>query len=348
MLTLQEIQQSRPLNAAARATVSKARSSIQQILDRRDPRLLVVVGPCSMHDPLAASDYAARLRELARELSDSLFIVMRTYLEKPRSTVGWKGFVTDPGMDDSCQIEEGLDRARALLNDINALGLPCATESLDPMLVPYTQDLVSWTALGARTAESQVHRTMASGLPMPVGIKNGTDGCVGTAVDGIEAIANPHTYMAVAEHGRVALTRSSGNAHTHVVLRGGRHGPNFDASGVAQCEAAMVARGMRPSIMIDCSHANANKMHERQLDVLHEVTHQLCAGNQSLIGVMLESFLFSGNQPATQPASERAYGVSVTDPCLGWVETQRALRELRESFKPALALRASAPQRAVA
>jgi 3-deoxy-7-phosphoheptulonate synthase len=273
---------------------------------------------------------------------------MRTYLEKPRSTVGWKGYVTDPALDGTCQMETGLQRARALLHYINAHGLPCATESLDPMLVPYTEDLVSWTALGARTAESQVHRAMASGLAMPVGIKNGTDGCVATAVDGIEAIASQHTYVAVADHGGLAMTRSNGNAHTHVVLRGGRDGPNFDAGSVADCESALSRRQMRANIMVDCSHANANKMHERQLDVLEEVSRQLCAGNHSLMGVMLESFLFPGNQPATRPVEARSYGVSVTDPCLGWGDTERALRELRKAIKPALEMRASSPQRAVA
>lgn len=339
MLTPHQLLERVPVQSCAAETVASCRSAIRRILTGDDNRLLVIAGPCSIHDASAAQDYAERLTELARGVDDRLLLVMRTYLEKPRTTIGWRGFLDDPALDGSCDMEAGLTEARLLLTRLNGAGVPCATESLDPLLAPYLQDLVSWTALGARTSESQVHRAMASGLPMPVGIKNGTDGRVSTAIDGVETALSPQSYVGIDQHGRVAHLSSAGNPLSHVVLRGGGSGPNFEAANVMHCESAIVARGLEPNIVVDCSHANSGKVAKRQLDVLADVEIQISDGNQSIVGVMLESHLFEGNQTLTDDASALRYGVSITDACLGWEDTERAIHGFAEGVGAALSQR---------
>jgi len=325
MLTPSELRTALPISDTALATVVRAQDTIRQILAGEDPRLLAIVGPCSIHDPVSALEYAGRLARLAGDVNHSLVLVMRTYFEKPRTTVGWRGLITDPDLDGTCDMDRGLMTARRLLLDINSLGLACATESLDPMLVGYTEDLVAWTALGARTAESQVHRAMASGLPMPVGIKNGTDGAVETAADALVAAAAPQVYPALDHTGRITVRRSPGNPWGHLVLRGGRHGPNFSRDAVQAAENVLTDRGLSPRLVVDCSHANSAKRPERQLTVLDTVADQICSGNRSIRGLMIESHLEPGNQA---PDGELRHGVSITDPCLGWSQTEEALRQL--------------------
>ena len=327
LLTSQQLLQRVPMTSAAQQTVATSRAAIENILVGKDRRLMVIAGPCSIHDPESALEFGERLRALSLELQDELLILMRTYLEKPRTVLGWRGFMTDPHLNGSFDIESGAQTARKLLTRLNELGLGCATESLDPMLVGYTEDLVAWTALGARTSESQVHRAMASGLAMPVGFKNGTHGDVEIAVDALQTARNGQTYIRLDRSGQAVTHRSDGNQFGHVVLRGGRNGPNFDESHVAACEQKLRARQLPENIVIDCSHANSDKQHARQLDVLINVGQQIVAGNQSIVGVMLESHLHDGNQPL-QAAADLNYGVSVTDACLGWDATAQALRRL--------------------
>ena len=336
MISPSTLRQSQPLSARALATVASARAGICDILARQDHRLLIVVGPCSIHDPQAALEYASRLVELQAQLRNDLLIVMRTYFEKPRTTVGWRGFIDDPHLDGSCDIEAGLASARSLLLDINVMGLPCATESLDPMLVGYTEDLVSWTALGARTTESQVHRAMASGLAMPIGVKNSTAGTVEIAVDALQTINHAQTYVGLDEHGRTAIRRSPGNAHAHVVLRGGSAGPNYDAVHVAGAEARLTARGLAANLVIDCSHANSAKRAQNQIAVLADISQQLIGGDTAIVGVMLEGHLHHGKQSISADSQPLSYGVSVTDECLGWDDTALALQDLCAATRDAL------------
>jgi 3-deoxy-7-phosphoheptulonate synthase len=294
-----------PASERATQTVSTARRALANILQGRDPRLLVVVGPCSIHDIAAAMDYAQRLKALADELSDQLFIVMRVYFEKPRTTVGWKGLINDPRMND--------------------MGLPCGTEALDPITPQYLGDLIAWSAIGARTTESQTHRELASGLSSPVGFKNGTDGNLDVALNGMLSAAQPHAFLGINGSGQVALTQTRGNAFGHLILRGGAV-PNYDSVAVSEAEAALVAAKLPVNIVVDCSHANSRKNHALQTLVLKDVVHQIADGNRSLKGVMLESNLFEGSQKLGNPKDLR-YGVSVTDACVGWDTTAACLRE---------------------
>jgi len=320
-----------PASERAMRTVSSARHTVANILQGTDSRLLVVVGPCSIHDIGAAMDYAQRLKTLADEVKDQLFIVMRVYFEKPRTTVGWKGLINDPRMDDSFRIEEGLHIARKLLADLNDMGLPCGTEALDPITPQYLGDLIAWSAIGARTTESQTHRELASGLSSPVGFKNGTDGNLEVALNAMLAAAQPHAFLGINEFGQVALTHTRGNAFGHLILRGGSV-PNYDSVSVAQAEAELTAAKLPVNIVVDCSHANSRKNHHLQSLVLKDVVGQITDGNRAIKGVMLESNLFEGNQKLGKPADLK-YGVSITDACLGWEATEAGLREAAERLR---------------
>ncbi|MBN8410876.1 3-deoxy-7-phosphoheptulonate synthase [Halomonas denitrificans] len=339
LVTPEQLKQEIPLSAEAEATVIEGRKTVQNILDGSDPRLLMVVGPCSIHDVDAALDYARRLRRLADEVKDSLFIVMRVYFEKPRTTVGWKGLINDPHLNDSFEIEEGLHIARRLLVELSELGLPLATEALDPISPQYLQDCISWSAIGARTTESQTHREMSSGLSCPVGFKNGTDGSLDVAVNALQSVAHPHNFLGIDQQGKVAIIRTRGNAYAHVVLRGGNGKPNYDSVSVALAEQELKKAGVKPNIMIDCSHANSNKDAALQPLVLDNVTHQILDGNRSIIGLMVESNIGWGNQKIKQDRSEMAYGVSVTDACIDWDTTVEALRGMNERLAPVLTKR---------
>jgi 3-deoxy-7-phosphoheptulonate synthase len=319
---------------------------VEAILEGRDPRLLVVVGPCSVHDTAAALDYARRLRALADEVSDTLLLVMRVYLEKPRTSVGWDGFTNDPRLDGSCRVAEGTERGRRLLLDVNELGLPVGSEALDPIAPRYHGDLVSWYAIGARTAESQPHRKLASGLGTPIGFKNATDGRVDVAVNAILAAARPHAFLGIDERGRSAVIRTRGNRHGHLVLRGGEGRPNFDSVSVALAEQALARAGVAARIVVDCSHANSWKDPARQPAVARDVLRQLANGNGSIAGLMLESFLEPGSQPIPADPATLRHGCSVTDPCLGWEATAGVLREARASLAAVVAARRREPGRA--
>ena len=314
-----------PASPRATQTVSAARRTMASILAGRDRRLFVVVGPCSIHDPAAAMEYAHKLKALADELADQLFIVMRVYFEKPRTTVGWKGLINDPHMDDSFCIDEGLHVARRLLVDLNDLGLPCGTEALDPITPQYLGDLIAWSAIGARTTESQTHRELASGLSSPVGFKNGTDGNLDVALNAMLSAAQPHAFLGINGDGQVAVTQTRGNAFGHLILRGGAV-PNYDSVAVSEAESALQTSKLPVNIVVDCSHANSRKNHALQTLVLKDVVHQIVDGNQAIKGVMLESNLFEGNQKLGQPKDLR-YGVSITDACLGWDTTAACLRD---------------------
>ena len=315
-----------PASEDAMRTVAAGRAAVEAILDGRDPRMLAIVGPCSIHDPDAALDYARRLASVRADVADRTEIVMRVYFEKPRTTVGWKGLINDPHLDGSYDIEAGLRLARRLLRDIAELGLPAATEFLDPIVPQYLADLVSWAAIGARTTESQTHREMASGLSMPVGFKNGTDGSLEVALDAMQAAGTSHSFLGIDENGVTADVRTSGNPYGHLVLRGGRARSNFDPESIAGALEQLDARKLRRALLVDCSHANSRKVPARQEDVYRSVVEQRRAGTPGLIGVMLESNLEEGNQPFPQPRAALRYGVSITDPCLGWADTERLLR----------------------
>lgn len=311
------------LEPALKEQIAGHRQAIRNILSGQDSRLLVVMGPCSIHDRDSALDYARRLKDLADEVADSMVLVMRVYVEKPRTTVGWKGLVYDPHLDGSDNMAEGLASTRRLMRDITALGLPIACELLQPMLSAYMDDLVSWAAVGARTTESQIHREMVSALPMPTGFKNGTDGGIQVAIDAMGASRHGHRYPGFDDSGCPALLHSSGNPDTHLVLRGGHHGPNYDAQSVERTSSALRAAGVSTALMVDCSHANSDKDPTRQPLVLDEVIRQRLSGTSSLVGVMLESHLETGKQALGGPLR---YGVSITDGCLGWVDTEHHLR----------------------
>ena len=341
MLAPEEMKQRVPLTDRAATTVIEGRRTVEEILDRRDPRLLVVVGPCSIHDPVAGLDYARRLRALSDEVSDTLFLVMRVYFEKPRTTVGWEGFTNDPRMNGSYRIKEGMERARRFLVDVNDLGMPTATEALDPIAPHYRGDLVAWTAIGARTSESQTHRNLASGLSTPVGFKNGTEGEIDGAVNAIVAASRPHAFLGVNDQGRTSVIRTRGNRHGHLVLRGGGGRPNFDTVSISMAEAALAKAGVPQNIVVDCSHANSWKKPELQPLVVRDVVHQLREGNRSIVGLMVESFLEAGNQPASADPSTLKYGLSVTDPCLGWDTTRDMIRDAAASLKTTIAARRS-------
>ena len=324
------LRQRLPLSDALAARVHADRNAIRAVLEGRDPRLLVVVGPCSLHDPVAALEYAERLAALAPELSDQLLLVMRAYVEKPRTTVGWKGLLYDPHLDGRGDMAEGLRLSRRLMLDILEAGLPLATELLQPMAASYFDDLLGWAAIGARTSESQIHRELVSGLDLPVGFKNGTDGSLTIACDAMRSAAHPHRHFGIDALGHPALLETHGNPDTHLVLRGGHRGPNHDAASVAQARAALAKQGIAARLVVDCSHANSGKDPLRQPAVLAEVIEQRLAGDVSLRGVMLESNLFDGCQPLS---GELRYGVSITDGCLGWTGTERLLRETAEALR---------------
>ncbi|MGM0451426.1 MAG: 3-deoxy-7-phosphoheptulonate synthase [Pseudomonadota bacterium] len=321
-----------PLTDAARRTVLEGRQTINNILDGKDPRLFLVVGPCSIHDPEAALDYARRLKALQEEVSDTLFLVMRVYFEKPRTTTGWKGLINDPHLDDSFDIERGLYLGRKLLLDIAELGLPTATEALDPTAPQYLQDTIAWSAIGARTTESQTHREMSSGLSMAVGFKNGTDGSLDVAVNAMKSTGNPHSFLGIDQNGQVAITRTKGNPYSHVVLRGGGGKPNYDSVNVALCEKELAEAGARNAIMVDCSHANSSKDPAVQPLVMQDVSHQVKEGNLSIIGLMVESNINWGKQKLAA-REEMQYGVSVTDACIDWETTEKAIREMRDELR---------------
>ena len=314
-----------PANAAATLTVSAARRTLAEILSGRDSRLFVVVGPCSIHDTKAAMEYAHLLKALANEVADQLFIVMRVYFEKPRTTIGWKGLINDPRMDDTFRIDEGLRVARRLLVELNAIGLPCGTEALDPITPQYLGDLIAWSAIGARTTESQTHRELASGLSSPVGFKNGTDGNLDVALNAMLSAAQPHAFLGIDGEGQVAVTQTRGNAFGHLILRGGAV-PNYDSVAIAQAGSALAEAGLPLNVVVDCSHANSRKNHALQTLVLKDVVHQISDGNRTIKGVMLESNLFEGNQKLGD-ARDLRYGVSITDACLGWDTTRASLLE---------------------
>jgi 3-deoxy-7-phosphoheptulonate synthase len=306
--------------------IREARATARRILRGEDPRLMVVVGPCSIHDPESAMDYARRLAALAKELEDRVFVVMRVYFEKPRTTVGWKGLINDPRLDDSGEVEEGIHLARRLLLEIGALGLPAGTEFLDPIIPQYIADLISWAAIGARTTESQTHREMASGLSMPVGFKNGTDGSIQTAIDAMRSACAAHSFLGIDQEGMTSIVKTAGNPDSHIVLRGGRDGANYGPEHTAAAADRLVKAGLPVSLMVDCSHANSGKDPLRQPEVLRNVLQQRKGGREGLVAVMLESHIHLGTQPAA--ASGLKYGVSVTDACLDWDSTASLLREI--------------------
>jgi 3-deoxy-7-phosphoheptulonate synthase len=332
------IKEQLPMTERANRTVVDGRAAVQRILAQRDSRLLVVVGPCSIHDPKGAMEYAHKLAALNREVNEQLFIVMRVYFEKPRTTIGWKGLINDPRMDGSCDIEEGLRLGRKLLLEINELGLPAATEFLDPIVPQYIDDLITWAAIGARTTESQTHREMASGLSMPVGFKNGTDGSLQIAIDAMSSARTPHSFLGIDQDGFTSLVRTRGNGDGHVVLRGGRARTNYDPQSVAEAAAQLAKSNLPPVLMVDCSHANSLKQHAKQEDVWRSLIEQRAVGTRAIIGAMVESYLKEGQQPVPQNPQEMIYGVSVTDACLSWETTERMLRHghaaLREAGKP--------------
>lgn len=339
LITPELLKSALPMSDSIHDTLAASRKVIEDILDRQDPRVFVVVGPCSIHDPSAALEYARRLKILADELSDTLYIVMRVYFEKPRTTVGWKGLVNDPHLNDSFRIEEGLHIARKLLLDILEIGLPTSTEALDPISPQYLQDLISWTAIGARTTESQTHREMASGLSSAVGFKNGTDGGLSVATNALHSAAKAHRFLGINGQGQVSVFTTRGNAYGHIVLRGGTAGPNYDSMNIKLCEDALAKAGVSKNIMVDCSHANSSKQPELQPSVVENVANQILEGNTSIIGLMIESNLHAGNQDIPANLDDLKYGVSVTDGCIDWATTEASLRAMRDTLKAALITR---------
>lgn len=331
------IQKEIPHTKKSLATVLNGRATLEDILERKDHRRFIVVGPCSIHDPEAALDYARRLKPLADEVADVLVLVMRVYFEKPRTTVGWKGLINDPDRDDSFNMVKGIRIARTLLRDISEMGLAIGTEALDPLMPQYLGDLVSWNAIGARTTESQTHREMASGLSTPVGLKNGTDGGLTVAINAMQSARTPHAFLGIDAEGLTSVIRTAGNPHGHLILRGGL-APNYGAEAVAQAESLLEKAGLPSSIVVDCSHGNSNKDHKRQVGVLQEVVQQIRAGNQSLVGMMIESNIVEGAQKIQANLAALVYGQSVTDACIGWEDTVTAIREaaaaLRDIAKP--------------
>jgi 3-deoxy-7-phosphoheptulonate synthase len=334
--TPDDIKQRLPLTDTAEATVLAGRQTVQRILDHQDHRVFVVVGPCSIHDLTAARDYARRLRDLAEEVGDTLYLIMRVYFEKPRTTVGWKGLINDPHLDDSFNIAEGLRIARELLLEIAEMGLPTGTEALDPICPQYLGDLIAWTAIGARTTESQTHRELASGLSTPVGFKNATSGNLDVAINALQSASRSHSFLGINQHGQSAVIRTTGNRYGHVVLRGGSEGPNYDTVTIALCEKELLKSKLPLNIVVDCSHANARKDPALQPLVLNDCAHQILEGNRSIVGFMIESNLGWGNQSIPADRSQLQYGISITDPCVDWATTETMLREARAKLKDVL------------
>jgi 3-deoxy-7-phosphoheptulonate synthase len=333
--TPEEVKRRLPLPTASEEFVYRSRGAVRRILDREDPRLFAVVGPCSIHDPAAAREYATRLQGLARRVEETMLVLMRVYFEKPRTTIGWKGLINDPDMDDSFQIEKGIGQARELLLFLAEIGLPAATEALDPIMPQYLSELVTWTAIGARTTESQTHREMASGLSTPVGFKNGTDGSLAVAINALQSARHPHHFLGITQQGQSAVFRTRGNRYGHIVLRGGGGRPNYDSVSIALCERELEMAGLPGSIVIDCSHGNSNKDPGLQTLVAENVAHQILDGNRSIVGLMLESNLHWGSQPITAKRADLQYGVSVTDACIDWETTEGLLQSLDTRLRSA-------------
>ena len=330
LISPETLKEDLPVSETASETVITARKAIQQILAGKDQRLLVIVGPCSIHDADAAHDYAERLKKLADQVAETILIVMRVYFEKPRTTVGWKGLINDPELNGSHKINEGIKLARKILLATNNMGLPCATETLDPITLQYLADLISWSAIGARTTESQTHRELASGLSMPVGFKNGTNGGLNVALNAMASAQQPHHFLGISQQGASSVIQTSGNNFVHLVLRGGSNGPNFDAVSIHNAADELASAGLPKAIMIDCNHANSGKDPERQELVLRNLILQIKDGDQSIIGTMIESNINGGNQPISK---DMKYGVSVTDACLDWDNTNRILLNAHDSLK---------------
>ncbi|MFA7232738.1 MAG: 3-deoxy-7-phosphoheptulonate synthase [Terrimicrobiaceae bacterium] len=326
LITPAQIKEQLPAKARHLRLVSEARSAARAILNGEDDRLLVVVGPCSIHDPASALDYARRLAAVSEDVSDRRFIVMRVYFEKPRTTIGWKGLINDPHLDDSCDVAHGIALARKLVLDILDLGLPAGTEFLDPIMPQYTAELISWAAIGARTTESQTHREMASGLSMPVGFKNGTDGSIQTALDAMKSARAPHSFLGIDQDGATSIVKTTGNPDSHVVLRGGRNGANYHPPQVASACETLAKSGLEPALMVDCSHANSGKDPFRQQEVWKSILAQRQGGRREIIGAMIESHIHAGNQPLDTALPRLQYGVSITDACLDWDSTETLLR----------------------
>nr|VFK40320.1 MAG: 3-deoxy-D-arabinoheptulosonate-7-phosphate synthase [Candidatus Kentron sp. SD]VFK45966.1 MAG: 3-deoxy-D-arabinoheptulosonate-7-phosphate synthase [Candidatus Kentron sp. SD] len=320
-----------PITKQAAETTSKTRRTIHEILQEKDDRLLVIVGPCSIHDPKGAKEYATGLQPMQREFADDLLIVMRVYFEKPRTTVGWKGLINDPDLDETFQINKGLRLARSLLLELNDMGIPAGTEFLDVITPQYVADLVSWGAIGARTTESQVHRELASGLSCPVGLKNGTDGNLKVAVDAIGSAMRPHHFLSVTKQARAAIVSTMGNEDCHIILRGGKS-PNYHRAGVEDAVEILKKAGLPPRLMIDFSHANSRKIPERQLEVGRDVAHQIADGDRRIFGAMIEGYFSSGRQDVT-PGKELTHGQSITDACIGWDDTALLLRTLADAVR---------------
>jgi 3-deoxy-7-phosphoheptulonate synthase len=333
LATPEEIKARMPLTERAADTVYRSREVVRAILERRDPRLFIVVGPCSIHDPVAARDYARRLRDLSGRVDSTMLLVMRVYFEKPRTTVGWKGLINDPDMDDSFHIERGITIARELLLYIADLGLPAGTEALDPIMPQYLSELITWTAIGARTTESQTHREMASGLSTPVGFKNGTDGALATSINALQSVRHPHHFLGITQQGQSAVFRTRGNAHAHIVLRGGGGRVNYDAVSIAVAERELSAANLPPTIVVDCSHGNSNKEPSLQPMVAENCVAQILDGNRSIVGLMLESNLKAGNQSIPKDLSTLEYGVSITDPCIDWPTTEALLLKMHHCLQ---------------
>ncbi|MBA54778.1 MAG: 3-deoxy-7-phosphoheptulonate synthase [Pseudomonadales bacterium] len=336
LVTPNQLKEEIPLSDKAREVVVKGREDVRNILDRKDHRLFLVVGPCSIHDIEAANDYAQRLNKLAEDVSDTLLLIMRVYFEKPRTTVGWKGLINDPYLNDTFKIQDGLHIARKLLVDLSEIGLPLATEALDPISPQYLQDLISWSAIGARTTESQTHREMSSGLSSAVGFKNGTDGSLTVAINALHSVSSPHSFLGINQEGQVAIINTRGNAYGHVVLRGGGGKPNYDSVSVALAEKELAKENLSQNIMVDCSHANSNKDPGLQPLVMENVTNQILEGNKSIVGLMVESHINWGSQKITEDHSQMQYGVSVTDACIDWETTEKSIREMHQKLKNVL------------
>ncbi len=333
LATPEEVKRRLPLTAGAAETVLRGREAVRAILERRDPRLFVVVGPCSIHDVAAAREYAGRLKALSDRVAPTLLLIMRVYFEKPRTTVGWKGLINDPDLDDSFHIEKGILLARELLLYVAELGLPAGTEALDPIMPQYLSELITWTAIGARTTESQTHREMASGLSTPVGFKNGTDGALATSINALESVRHPHHFLGITQQGQSAVFRTRGNPHAHIVLRGGGGRVNYDAVSIALAERQLAQANLPTNIVVDCSHGNSNKDPSLQPLVAENCVTQILDGSRSIVGLMLESHLKAGNQPIPKDLGTLEYGVSITDPCMDWQSTEALLMKLHRSLE---------------
>jgi 3-deoxy-7-phosphoheptulonate synthase len=333
LATPEEVKRRLPLTARAAETVFRSREIVRAILERRDRRLFIVVGPCSIHDVKAAREYAGRLKALADQVAPTLLLIMRVYFEKPRTTVGWKGLINDPDLDDSFHIEKGILLARELLLHVAELGLPAGTEALDPIMPQYLSELITWTAIGARTTESQTHREMASGLSTPVGFKNGTDGALATSINALQSVRHPHHFLGITQQGQSAVFRTRGNQHAHIVLRGGGGRVNYDAVSIALAERQLAQANLPTNIVVDCSHGNSNKDPSVQPLVAENCVAQIVDGNRSIVGLMLESHLNAGNQPISKDLTTLEYGVSITDPCIDWASTEALLLKLHRSLQ---------------